>query len=193
MTGLEIWLIALSLSMDCLAVSIASGLILKRICWRPMAQMAFLFGLFQMTMTLIGWIFASHFSHMIEGVDHWIAFCLLVFIGGRMIIESFKKEDKRIFDPTKLKIVFTLAIATSIDAMAVGISFAFLGLKAGNGNILSASFVIGLVSFVISWTGLLIGIFFGNSFARKLRAEMWGGIILIGIGVKILIEHLFCN
>ena len=100
MTGLEIWLLAIGLAMDCLAVSIASGIILRRIQWRPMLIMAFFFGLFQAIMPLLGWLGASTFSHLIESVDHWIAFAILAFLGGRMIKESFKEEDccQRFFD-----------------------------------------------------------------------------------------------
>ena len=129
MTTLEIWLLAISLAMDCFTVSITSGIIMRRICWRTFFIMAFFFGLFQAVMPLIGWFAASRFSHLIEDYDHWIAFGLLAFLGGRMIKESFSNEDKRCFDPTKLKVVVTLAIATSIDALAIGISFAFVGIN----------------------------------------------------------------
>lgn len=191
MTNLEIWLIAVGLAMDCFAVSIASGIIMKRILLRPMLTIAFFFGLFQALMPLLGWIAASTFSRQIESIDHWIAFAILVFLGGRMVKESFKEDDcKHEFDPTRLKIVLALAVATSIDALAVGVSFAFLGIK-GLAGILSPVGVIGIVSFALSGVGLMFGIRFGCGIARKLRAERWGGIILIIIGTKILIEHLF--
>ena len=191
MTGLEIWLLAVGLAMDCFAVSIASGIILKRTMWRPMLIMAFAFGLFQAIMPLLGWIGASFFSHMIENFDHWIAFGILVFLGGRMFIESFKDEDcKQEFDPTSLKVVLALAVATSIDALAVGVSFAFLGIKDFSA-ILSPILIIGFVSFALSVIGLLFGIRCHCGIARKLHAERWGGIILIIIGTKILIEHLY--
>lgn len=191
MTNLEIWLIAVGLAMDCFAVSIASGIIMKRILLRPMLTIAFFFGLFQAVMPLLGWIAASTFSRQIESIDHWIAFAILVFLGGRMVKESFKEDDcKHEFDPTRLKIVLALAVATSIDALAVGVSFAFLGIK-GLAGILSPVGVIGIVSFALSGVGLMFGIRFGCGIARKLRAERWGGIILIIIGTKILIEHLF--
>lgn len=191
MTGLEIWLLAIGLAMDCFAVSIASGIILKRTRLRPMLIMAFFFGLFQALMPLLGWIGASMFSHLIESIDHWIAFGILAFLGGRMVRESFKDEDCRHeYDPTSLKVVLALAIATSIDALAVGVSFAFLGIK-GFSAILPPIGIIGFVSFVLSMAGLMFGIRFGCGIARKLRAELWGGIILILIGTKILIEHLF--
>lgn len=193
MTGLEIWLLAIGLAMDCLAVSIASGIILKRIQWRPMLVMAFFFGLFQAIMPLLGWLGASTFSHLIESVDHWIAFAILAFLGGRMIKESFKEEDCcQRFNPASLKVVITMAIATSIDALAIGVSFAFLGIKSCS-SILYPVGIIGFVSFLISLIGLIFGIRFGCGIARKLHAELWGGIILILIGTKILIEHLFFN
>ena len=186
MTGLEIWLLAIGLAMDCFAVSIASGIILKRVQLRPMLIMALAFGFFQALMPLLGWIGASFFSHLIESIDHWIAFAILAFLGGRMIMESFKDEDCRHeFDPTKLKVVAALAVATSIDALAVGVSFAFLA------SILSPISIIGFVSFALSLAGLMFGIRCGCGIARKLRSELWGGIILIVIGTKILIEHLF--
>jgi len=193
MTGLEIWLLAIGLAMDCLAVSIASGIILKRIQWRPMLVMAFFFGLFQAIMPLLGWLGASTFSHLIESVDHWIAFAILAFLGGRMIKESFKEEDCcQRFNPASLKVVITMAIATSIDALAIGVSFAFLGIKSCS-SILYPVGIIGFVSFLMSLIGLIFGIRFGCGIARKLRAELWGGIILILIGTKILREHLFFN
>ena len=193
MTGLEIWLLAIGLAMDCLAVSIASGIILKRIQWRPMLVMAFFFGLFQAIMPLLGWLGASTFSHLIESVDHWIAFAILAFLGGRMIKESFKEEDCcQRFNPASLKVVITMAIATSIDALDIGVSFAFLGIKSCS-SILYPVGIIGFVSFLMSLIGLIFGIRFGCGIARKLRAELWGGIILILIGTKILIEHLFFN
>lgn len=193
MTGLEIWLLAIGLAMDCLAVSIASGIILKRIQWRPMLVMAFFFGLFQAIMPLLGWLGASTFSHLIESVDHWIAFAILAFLGGRMIKESFKEENCcQRFNPASLKVVITMAIATSIDALAIGVSFAFLGIKSCS-SILYPVGIIGFVSFLMSLIGLIFGIRFGCGIARKLRAELWGGIILILIGTKILIEHLFFN
>ena len=191
MTGLEIWLLAIGLAMDCFAVSIASGIILKRTQWRPMLVMALAFGLFQALMPFIGWMFAKSFSHLIESIDHWIAFAILAFLGGRMILESFKDEEcRQTFNPTSPKVVFTMAIATSIDALAIGISFAFLGINDYT-EILSPILIIGFVSFVMSLIGLFFGIKYGCGCARKLKAELWGGIILVVIGLKILIEHLF--
>ena len=184
MTGLEIWLLAIGLAMDCFAVSIASGIILKRIQWRPMLVMALAFGLFQALMPFIGWMFAKTFSHLIESVDHWIAFAILAFLGGRMILESFKNEDcRQTFNPASPKVVFTMAIATSIDALAIGITFAFLQVR-----LITSVTIIGCITFCFSIAGVLIGNVFGSKFKDK--ATILGGIILIGIGVKILIEHL---
>lgn len=189
MSCFEILLIAIGLAMDCLAVSIASGIIIKKIHWRTMLTMAFFFGLFQGVMPFIGWLFASRFSHLIQSVDHWIAFLLLLFLGGKMIIESFKEDDcKKEFNPASLKVVLALAIATSIDALAVGVSFAFLGMNTVESTLMP-TIIIGLVSFLMSLSGLLFGIFFGCH--HNMRVELWGGIILIIIGCKILIEHLF--
>ena len=166
MTGLEVWLLAIGLAMDC-------------------------FGVFQALMPLLGWTGASTFSHLIESVDHWIAFAILAFLGGHMVRESFKEEDCRHdFNATSLKVGLTMAIATSIDALAIGISFAFLGIRDFSA-ILSPICIIGFVSFALSMAGLIFGIKCGCGFARKLRAELWGGIILMIIGAKILIEHLF--
>lgn len=191
MTSLEIWILAIGLAMDCFAVSIASGIILKRAQWLPMLTMAFFFGLFQGLMPLGGWIGASLFSHLIESIDHWIAFGILAFLGGRMISEARKEEEcKHEFDPTKLKVVLALAVATSIDALAVGVSFAFMNINS-YAEILPMVGIIDFVSFVLSLVGLGLGIRFGCSIARRLNPELWGGIILILIGIKILIEHLF--
>ena len=184
MTGLEIWLLAVGLAMDCFAVSIASGIILKRARLRPMLVMAISFGFFQALMPLLGWIGASFFSHLIESVDHWIAFAILAFLGGRMILESFKDEDcRQTFNPASPKVVFTMAIATSIDALAIGITFAFLQVR-----LITSVTIIGCITFCFTIAGVLIGNVFGSKFKDK--ATILGGIILIGIGVKILIEHL---
>ena len=190
MTELEICLLAVGLAMDCFAVSIASGIILKRPRWRAMLTMAFFFGFFQALMPLIGWAAASLFSHLIEDIDHWIAFAILAFLGGRMVHESFKEEKCRHeYDPTNLRVVTMLAIATSIDALAIGVSFAFLGMK-DMATILPPVSVIGFVSFALSLVGLGLGIRFGCGIARRLKPDLLGGVILILIGIKILIEHL---
>ncbi|MGL5958500.1 MAG: manganese efflux pump MntP family protein [Phocaeicola sp.] len=187
MTNLEIWLLAIGLGMDCFTVSIASGIYLKRIAWGTFLQMALLFGLFQAAMPIIGWFSATHFSHLIEAYDHWITFGLLSFLGVKMIRESFKEEEEKSFNPTLLKVILTLSIATSIDALAVGISFAFMDMDTIH-SILWPITAIGIASFILSLMGSSIGVFFGKRF--NLHMELWGGVILIGIGSKILFEHL---
>ena len=190
MSILEIWLLAVSLAIDCFTVSITSGIILHRIRWGIFLKMACLFGLFQAAMPFLGWLGASRFNHLIETYDHWIAFALLAFLGIRMIREHFKDEEERSFDPTRMKVILTLAVATSIDALAVGISFAFTGFRTLS-SLLYPLTAIGIASFVISLAGSLIGVFFGKRF--NLRVEIFGGLVLIGIGVKILFEHLLAN
>lgn len=189
MTHFYIWFLAFALAMDCFAVSVASGIIYGRVRWRLMLAMAFLFGFFQAFNPLIGWVATDRFRFLIESFDHWIAFAILAFLGVRMIMDSFKEEEERTFNPRRLKVIFTLAIATSIDALAVGVSFSCMGITRLD-NLLYPLAAIGLVSFAMSLLGLFLGIFCGKGFARRLRAELWGGVILIIIGVKVLLEHL---
>ena len=188
MSNLEIWLLAVSLAMDCFSVSITSGIILRRVCMKVFLTIAFFFGLFQGMMPAIGWFGASRFYHLIEQFDHWIAFGLLFFLGVKMVKESFDKdEEHHHFNPTRLPVILTLAVATSIDALAVGISFACTGMTTWR-EILLPIVIIGFVSFAFSIAGCLLGVYFGKRI--NLRAELWAGVILIGIGVKILTEHL---
>lgn len=189
MTHIEVWLIALALAMDCFAVSVASGIIFRRVTWRPMLTMALLFGFFQGLNPLIGWWATGHFSSLIEDIDHWIAFAILTFLGVRMIMESLKEEEERKFNPRSYKMIFTLAIATSIDALAMGVSFSCMGYSSVASLIYPLA-VITFVSFAMSLAGLAIGLKFGKGIEKRLRAEMCGGIILVLIGVKVLMEHL---
>ena len=189
MTHVEVWLMALALAMDCFAVAIASGIFFKKVVLKPMLTMAFLFGFFQALNPLLGWWGTDLCRTLIESVDHWVAFGILGFLGARMIIESFKKEEEKRFNPRRYKVIFTLAIATSIDALAVGISFSCMGYHTVS-SLCYPLAVIFLVSFVMTIIGLALGLNFGNGFAKKLRAEMWGGIILLFIGARVLIEHL---
>ena len=186
----EIWLLAVSLAVDCFTVSVTSGIILHRIRWKTFLLMGFFFGLFQAAMPFIGWAGASSFNHLIEAYDHWIAFGLLAFLGIRMIRSHFKEDETDCFDPTRLTVILTLAVATSIDALAVGISFAFTGFNTLS-SLAYPLWAIGIASFVISLAGSLIGVFCGKRF--NLRMELFGGLVLIGIGTKILIEHLLLN
>ena len=189
MTHIEVWLMALALAMDCFAVSIASGIIFKKVVIKPMFVMALSFGFFQALNPLLGWWGTGMFRNLIESVDHWLAFGILAFLGVRMIAESFKEEEQRRFNPRRYKVIFTLAIATSIDALAVGISFSCMGYTSLT-SLVYPLIAIGFVSFAMSWLGLFIGMKCGKGIAKKLRAEMWGGIILVCIGIKVLIEHL---
>ena len=182
MTGLEIWLLAVGLAMDCFAVSIASGIILKRARLRPMLVMAISFGFFQALMPLLGWIGASFFSHLIESIDHWIAFILLALIGANMIREAFGEEEQ-LDDSFSVKTMLPLAVATSIDALAVGASFACIDV-----DIVPAIAIIGTTTFILSAVGIKIGNVFGAKY--KSKAEFLGGAVLILLGLKILLEDL---
>lgn len=189
MSNFEVWFLAVGLAMDCFAVSVASGILLKRIEWKPMLTMAFFFGLFQAMMPLVGWLAAFSFNHLINSFDHWIAFGILAYLGINMIRQSQNDDAEHSnYDPRQLKVIFTLAIATSIDALSIGISFACLGYQ-NIANICSPITIIGFVSFLFALIGLFIGIFCQGA-AKKLKAEMVGGVILLIIGTKILIEHL---
>ena len=186
MNQLEIWFLAVALAMDCFTVSIAGGIIIKRMVWPITLRMALLFGLFQAAMPLL----ISTFSHYLEEVDHWIAFGLLTFLGGRMIRDAFLPAENHSLNPCKLKTQLLLALATSIDALAIGISFACMGFRHIS-MLMSPLVIIGLVSFLLAIVGMLLGVKFGKPIERRLKPELLGGIILIIIGVKVLLSHLF--
>ncbi len=188
MNIIEIILLAIALAMDCLTVSIVAGVMGIRISnlWR----MAFLFGLFQALMPLLGWFGISFFNDYLQVIDHWIAFGLLAMIGGKMIKESFEPEEEHHFDANRLGTQILLAIATSIDALAVGITFACTGYGELS-QLTMPLIVIGAVSMLFSLAGYYIGCRFGRIFTRKVKPELLGGLILIAIGIKILISHLF--
>lgn len=190
MNSVDIWLLAVALAMDCLTVSIVSGVIVRRIFLALVLRLAVFFGAFQALMPLIGWLATKHFSEALESIDHWIAFGLLAFIGGKMIKESFEEEREHTFDPQRLATQLLLAVATSIDALAVGISFACVGYNTLN-SLLWPLIIIGVVSFTFSVTGYLLGVHFGRRIERRLKPELLGGVILLVIGVKILLSHLF--
>jgi len=182
---ITILLIAIGLALDCFAVSIASGVTIKDLRFHHALKIAIFFGTFQAVMALIGWLAASSFADLVSDVDHWIAFILLAIIGGKMIYESLKEEsEKKQVDPLNLYVLLILSIATSIDSLAVGVSFAFLNI-----SIVMPVIIIGIASFVFSVGGTYLGNRVGQYFKNKV--EFLGGIVLIGIGVKILIEHLF--
>ena len=190
MNQLDIWFLAVALAMDCFTVSIAGGIIIKRMVWPITLRMALLFGLFQAAMPLLGWLGISTFSRYLEEVDHWIAFGLLTFLGGRMIRDAFLPTENHSLNPCKLKTQLLLALATSIDALAIGISFACMGFRHIS-MLMAPLVIIGLVSFLLAIVGMLLGVKFGKPIERRLKPELLGGIILIIIGVKVLLSHLF--
>ena len=185
----DIILLAVALAMDCLTVSMVSGVIVRQRLWGTMLRMALFFGGFQALMHLIGWVGIRLFSQWIEAVDHWIAFGLLVVIGGKMLMEAFEQEEEHTFNPRKLTIQLLLAVATSIDALAVGISMGCTGYHSIS-QLTMPLVIIGAVSFLFSITGYLVGIRFGRQVTKRIKPEIIGGIILILIGVKILWTHL---
>lgn len=178
-----LFILAVGLSMDAFAVSICKGLAIKKITLKEVTIVGLWFGGFQALMPAIGYLLGSTFKDKITAIDHWIAFILLGLIGANMIKESLSNEEESSSSSIKAKEMFVLAIATSIDALAVGITFSFL-----NVNILFAVLFIGVTTFVLSAIGVKIGNIFGTKY--KSKAELAGGIILIALGFKILIEHL---
>ena len=186
----DLLLLSVALAMDCFTVSIMSGVILRRAMSSTIVRMAVLFGLFQALMPLIGWLGTSHFSHYLEAVDHWIAFALLAFIGGKMVWEAFGDEEEQSFNPQSLRTQLLLAVATSIDALAIGISMACLGYNPIK-QLTMPLMMIGMVSLLFSLIGYWLGVRFGRVIARRLKPELVGGLVLIFIGVKVLVSHLF--
>lgn len=182
MSIIEIFIISVGLAMDAFAVSICKGLSTKTFKIKNALICGGYFGLFQGLMPVIGYVLGVQFKERIEQIDHWVAFVLLVLIGANMIRESFSDEEECDIDFSWHRMV-PLAIATSIDALAIGVTFAFLDVQ-----IIPAASMIGIVTFVISILGVKIGNIFGNKY--KAKAECVGGIILIVMGVKILVEHL---
>jgi len=171
--------------MDAFAVAISTGIILKKISFRQFFRLSFHFGLFQALMPVMGWLAGLTVEKFIKNYDHWIAFALLAFIGGKMIYESFKKdeEEESETDPTRGITLVILSIATSIDALAVGFSLAVLKV-----SIWLPSVVIGIVALLMTLIGMNLGKYVGTLFGK--RVSIVGGIILVIIGIKILIEHM---
>lgn len=184
MSFFELFSLAVGLSMDAFAVSICKGLSVSRVRPKHMLICGLYFGGFQMLMPLIGYLLGVNFRSMIASVDHWIAFVLLALIGANMLRESFSRDkDENVDASFGVKTMLLMAVATSIDALAVGVTFAFLEV-----NIVPAVSFIGITTFAFSAAGVLIGNIFGTKWKNK--AEFAGGAILILIGLKILIEHL---
>lgn len=178
-------IIAVALAMDAFAVSIATGIKLGCVTSRQTFRLAFHFGLFQFMMPIIGWLLGAGMENLIEALDHWIAFGLLAFIGGKMIHESFaaSQSSGSQKDPTKGASLISMSVATSIDALAVGVSLGVL-----NEQIWYPSIIIGIVAGVFTFIGIELGCRIGMRFSKNM--EVIGGIILIGIGVKIVLDHL---
>lgn len=182
MSILDLFILAVGLSMDAFAVSVCKGLSLGKIKPKHMCIAGAWFGGFQALMPLIGYFLGSLFAEMIEKYDHWVAFVLLAIIGGNMIKESFGKDEK-VDSSMDVKSMLLLAIATSIDALAVGVTFAFLQVQ-----IVPAVSFIGVITFIFSAVGVKIGSLFGTKY--KSKAELFGGIVLVLIGIKILLEGI---
>lgn len=184
----ELLLLAVGLSMDAFAVSICKGLCMKKAGLRQQVICGVWFGGFQALMPLVGFFLGTLFAEAIEAIDHWVAFVLLGLIGVNMLKEAFTKDDGQCCSngeaDMSFKSMFVMAVATSIDAMAVGISLAM----AGDVNIFAAVILIGLVTFALSAVGVKVGNLFGNKLEKK--AQLFGGVILILLGLKILLEHL---
>lgn len=184
----ELFLIAVGLSMDAFAVSVCKGLGMKRINFKVAVVLALFFGGFQALMPVIGWALGSQFLWLISPIDHWIAFILLAIIGGKMLREAFHDDEDDSDDSSDANVIdlgeyLMLAIATSIDALAMGISFAALSV-----NIVAAASFIGVITFVLTLAGVAVGHFFGARYEKP--ATVVGGVVLILIGLKVLLEHL---
>ena len=180
---IELILLTIGLGMDAIAVSVCKGISMKKMNWKKACIIGLYFGGFQAIMPVIGYFFGSSFESIITNIDHWIAFILLAIIGAKMIQEAFQKEEEEYNEDISVKTMIVLSIATSIDALAVGITFAFLKV-----NLLLAITLIGTITFILSVIGTKIGNRFGDKY--KSKAELAGGIILIIIGLKILLEHI---
>jgi len=183
MDFLIILLISISLSFDSFAISISSGLAYQEISFKEASKIAITLAIFQTIMPIIGWLLGEQVKIFIENFDHWIAFTLLSILGIKIIYEAFKKEDKKNFNPMKTIAILTMAIATSIDAFAIGFTIALIKLP-----IIISSLTIGFVTYIVSMLGILIG---KKTFIKnKFIIDILGGTILILIGIKILLEHL---
>lgn len=180
---IELILLSVGLAMDAFAVSICKGISMKKMSLKKASIIGLWFGGFQALMPVIGYFLGTTFESFLTMIDHWIAFMLLAFIGSKMIKDAFDKEIEECNDDIGFKVMLILAVATSIDALAVGITFAFLKV-----NLIFAITLIGMVSFILSVLGTKIGNKFGNKYEKK--AEFMGGTILILLGLKILLEHL---
>ncbi len=183
MSLLTLFITAVGLSMDAFAVSVCKGLSMKKLSWKKAVIIGLWFGGFQALMPTLGYLLGTRFKGYVNAIDHWIAFVLLALIGVSMVREARSPEKDETNDSTDLKTMFLLAVATSIDALAVGVTYAFLQVR-----ILPAVSFIGIITLILSIVGVKIGNMFGLKY--KAKAEIFGGIILILMGLKILLEHL---
>ncbi|UCD97275.1 MAG: manganese efflux pump [Candidatus Bathyarchaeota archaeon] len=179
-------LVAFALAMDSFSVSIANGLAQRTFKVSGALKIGFFFGLFQAIMPIVGWFAGTYVLDLISGFDHWIAFGLLVFIGCRMILESVQVRSRKLLENLGIGLLLTLSVATSIDALAVGLSFSFLRI-----SIIMPVLLIGVVAFSLSFLGVYLGGKIGHLLEN--RVEILGGVILVVIGVRILVEHLGAN
>lgn len=185
MNAFSVFLIALALAVDAFAVAVAAGITIPVLTFRHVFRLAWHFGLFQALMTVIGWAAGLSFRSLIEDFDHWVAFGLLAVVGIRMIIEALKDGDEEErSDPTRGRTLVVLSVATSIDALAVGLSLALLGIE-----IWMPSLVIGVTALVLTAAGLYVGRLAGTATRLGARVEVGGGLVLVGIGIRILHEH----
>lgn len=179
----ELLLLSVGLGMDAFAVSVCKGISMKKMNWKKTCIIGLYFGGFQALMPVLGYFLGSTFESVISNLDHWIAFGLLAIIGGNMIKDAFSKECDSFDDDVRFKAMIVLAIATSIDALAVGITFAFLKV-----NLILTISMIGVITFILAIVGTKVGNRFGDKYEKK--AEFVGGVILILLGIKILLEHM---
>ena len=184
MSFIDLILISFGVAMDAFAVAIGKGLSMKKMQYKNVIIVGLYFGIFQALMPAIGYLLGKNFESLITSIDHWIAFILLAIIGTNMIRECFKNDEESINDKFDLKTMAPLALATSIDALAIGVTFAFLKI-----NIFTSTFTIGVITAITSMIGVVIGKKFGDKFEKK--AQIAGGVILIAIGIKILVQHLW--
>ena len=185
MSWIELLMLSVGLAMDAMAVSIASGFALRPLrAWHAL-KIGLFFGVAQAIMPMLGWLAGKRLAGLISSVDHWVAFGLLVIIGVKMTIEAWRGDTEKVSDkdPSRSRVLLVLAIATSLDALAVGLSLCLL-----DQPLVVPSLVIGIVTFCLCYAGVYVGRRFGHIFERK--AELLGGLILIGIGVKILVDHI---
>ena len=183
MSFLDLVLIALGVAMDAFAVAIGKGFSMKKMQYKNVIIVGLYFGFFQALMPALGYVLGKKFENLITSIDHWIAFVLLLIIGMNMIRECLKEDNESVNDKFDVKTMLPLALATSIDALAIGVTFAFLKI-----NVFTSTLTIGIITAITSMLGVIIGKKFGDKFEKK--AQIAGGVILIAIGVKILFQHL---